>query len=460
METVTRLFRSNSSDTVDAELFRPAPRTRGYLLLLGSAASGGHPSRERLHLIADVLEVGRRRPRSGRSVRILVLDDPCVSAAHARLCQTARGFEVVDLDSRNGTFVDGIAVKRQRLSDGALLFFGGYAAVFRYLSADTAAAIQLDLREPFGPVPTASPVMATALRKLRRLAPTTESLLLTGETGTGKEVYARAIHRASGRRGKFVGLNCAAIPVELVESELFGYARGAHSQASQAKRGLIEQAQGGTLFLDEIGDMPRGAQAKLLRFLQEREVLPLGGAQARPVDVRVLAATAHVDGQADRPAVRKDLVMRLGTQPVVLPPLRARPEDIGALARHFLGPREVALDNSAFLAVCLHDWPGNVRELEKVVREAVALREGNGPIQLEHLPPALAGRLRPPARQPPPHGRRQRRIAPGRQELERLLERHEGRVADVARQLDRRWGVVWRWMKRHGFEPGQFRKPR
>jgi transcriptional regulator with PAS, ATPase and Fis domain len=245
--------------------------------------------------------------------------------------------------------------------------------------------------------------------------------------------------------------------MELVESELFGYARGAHSQASHAKRGLIEEAEGGTLFLDEIGDMPRGAQAKLLRFLQEREVVPLGSATSRRVDVRVVAATAECPDAADRPQMRRDLLMRVGTRPIVLPPLRDRPEDIGVLANYFLAGTSVAFDNRAFLSLCLHDWPGNVRELQKVVREALIFSEGRGPLRLEHLPGALAARFTAPAKAQTPV-RRPRRTGPSREELQTLLERHGGSVADVARNLDRRWGVVWRWMKRYGLETRPHRR--
>jgi DNA-binding NtrC family response regulator len=459
MRPAEPLFQSQTSLTAEVDLLRSAAPVRPYLLSLGSAAVHDQASNERIHGVDDGLEVGRRRPRSGRGVPMLALADRSVSSKHARISRVADGFEVLDLESRNGTFVDGRAITRQPLRDGSILFFGGHAAVFRLLSEDSLAAISADLTSPFGPVPTASATMAIAIHKLRRLAPSTEPVFLTGETGTGKEVYARAVHRASGRRGRFVALNCAAIPAELVESELFGYARGAHSQASQGKRGLIEQAEGGTLFLDELGDMPRPAQAKLLRFLQEREVLALGSTELRRVDARVVAATAAIDADDGRPAIRKDLMMRLGTEPVVLPPLRERPEDIGELTHHFLGPEPVHFETPAFLALCLHDWPGNVRELEKVIREARLLREGPGPIGLDQLPTALTARFRRPTKmQASP--RRSPRAAPGKDELRRLLEDHDGRVADVARLLDRQWSVVWRWIKRHDLDPDTFRKPR
>jgi len=450
---------SKTSETFEAELEPAATAVRPHLLLLGSATRGACPPEARLQPFEDGLEVGRGRSKARSSARLLALDDGCVSSHHARIERTAQGFFVIDLGSRNGTLVDGRAVQRHRLRDGALLFFGGYAAVFRLLTAEAVVAIEEDLRDPLGPVATSSPAMALAIRKLRRLAPTPDSILLNGETGTGKEVYARAIHRASGRRGKFVALNCAAIPTELVESELFGYARGAHSQASQAKRGLIEQAEGGTLFLDELGDMSRAAQAKLLRFLQEREVTPLGGSQARLVDVRVVAATAQLEGDDPQPALRRDLLMRLGTQPIVLPPLRERPEDLGALAAHFLGARGT-FDNRAFLAVSLYEWPGNVRELEKVLRDAALFRDGEGPIQLQHLPAAVTARLGAPPASQVPGQRRSPRAAPEKQQLIALLQEHQGSVADVARQLDRRWSVVWRWIKRHQLDPESYRRSR
>jgi transcriptional regulator with PAS, ATPase and Fis domain len=451
--------RSRTTETADAELCRPEAPLRPYLLLIGSAESGGATGCERLQPVDEALEIGRGRPKLARGSRKLGVADRCVSSAHARIARTATGFEVIDLDSRNGTFVDGRAVERQGLRDGALLFFGGFAAIFRYVTDQALSAIEQDLRAPFGPVATVSPIMALTLRRLRQLAPTPEEILLTGETGTGKEVHARAIHRASRRSGKFVGINCAAIPHELVESELFGYARGAHSQAAQAKRGLIEQAEGGTLFLDELGEMPRGAQAKLLRFLQERELLPLGSAQARRVDVRVIAATGHLEWEQQRPALRRDLLMRLGTEPIVLPPLRERAEDIGALAKHFLGPQAAAFDNRAFLGLCLHPWPGNVRELLKVVREALIYSDGKGPITLDHLPRALGDRFAVAPRERASQ-RRSPRQAPSRAELEQLLEQHAGSVAEVARALDRRWAVVWRIMKRHGLDPTPFRSAR
>jgi transcriptional regulator with PAS, ATPase and Fis domain len=192
-----------------------------------------------------------------------------VSGRHARISRTRQdGFEVVDLGSKNGTLVEGRAVTgATAIADKTMLFVGEHALMVRLHDEATLAAIREDQLRPLGPVPTLEGRMARALRRLRRLAVTDDEILLTGETGVGKEVYARAVHAASGRTGRFVALNCAALPTALVESELFGFARGAHSQAATSKPGLIDEAEHGTLFLDEIGDMPAEAQAKLLRFL-------------------------------------------------------------------------------------------------------------------------------------------------------------------------------------------------
>ena len=243
-------------------------------------------------------------------------------------------------------------------------------------------AIKAELVAPLGPVATASPALAVACDRLRRLAASEGELFIVGETGVGKEVYARAVHEASGRKGRFVAINCAAIPRELVESELFGYRAGAHSTAHQAKAGLIEEAEGGTLFLDEIGEMTPEAQIKMLRFLQDRELTPLGSTRPRQMDVRIIAATNRtVAGRGQGPAgLRDDIVARLGAAPIHLPPLRNRIEDLGALAATLPGGRRARraprFEQPAFRALTLHAWPLNVRELEKIVTTAAVLTGG------------------------------------------------------------------------------------
>jgi transcriptional regulator with PAS, ATPase and Fis domain len=299
---------------------------------------------------------------------------------------------------------------------------------------------------PFGPVPAASPALALQLARLRKLARTGTELLLVGETGVGKEICARAIHRASGRTGPFRAINCASVPAALIESELFGYWAGAHSTARVAKSGLVEMAEGGTL-LDEIGDMAPDLQAKIFRFLQDRMVTPLGSTRARRVDVRIIAATTRLRVGRGPEALRGDLVARLGAEPIVLPPLRERPEEVSALAAHFAGDA-AAIEPAALRALCLYGWPLNVRELEKAIKSAVAISEG-GLLRLEHLPSAVRGGLEHGA---PVGVRRRVRPGPDRGTLKRLLEKHGGNVASVARKLDRHWTVVGRWVAHHGLK--------
>ncbi|HZZ85683.1 MAG TPA: sigma-54 dependent transcriptional regulator [Anaeromyxobacteraceae bacterium] len=240
-----------------------------------------------------------------------------------------------------------------------------------------------------------SEAMAEVLRQVRKVAPLKTTVLLSGESGTGKELVARALHELSPRASlPFVAVNCGAIPAELVESELFGHVKGAFTDASRNKLGLVAEADGGTLFLDEIGELPQGLQVKLLRFLQEGEIRRVGDTRSEPVDVRVVAASARDLGRAvEQGQFREDLFYRLNVVGIRLPPLRERPGDVEPLARHFLA-RYARLRPEAPVAgfapgalEALRDWrwPGNVRELEHAVERAVVLCEG-GLIREEDLP--------------------------------------------------------------------------
>jgi two-component system response regulator AtoC len=234
------------------------------------------------------------------------------------------------------------------------------------------------------PIVAASPIMIEVLELMERAAEFKTTVLLTGESGTGKEVLARAIHAQSGRREEgFVAVNCGAIPEALLESELFGHAKGAFTGADRARRGLFVEANGGTLFLDEIGELPPALQVKLLRALQEEEVRPVGETKPRQVDVRLLAATAR-DLEADVASgrFREDLFYRLNVLRVHVPPLRDRKQDIPLLVDHFLARfREAlgrpvrAVSEDALESLVGYAWPGNVRELENVIERAVILAE-------------------------------------------------------------------------------------
>jgi two-component system nitrogen regulation response regulator GlnG len=237
-------------------------------------------------------------------------------------------------------------------------------------------------RVDLGGIVGGSPAMQQIYKAVGKVAGTELTVLLRGESGTGKELVARAVHENSRRKGRpFVPVNCAAIPRELLESELFGHERGAFTGAVSARRGRFEQAEGGTVFLDEIGDMDLSLQTKLLRVLQERRIERLGGEGSIPVDVRIVAATNQdLEAAVARRAFREDLFYRLNVVTIHLPPLRDRREDIPALVTHFLAAfdreQKVApriFSPEAMESMQTYDWPGNVRELENVVKRSAAL---------------------------------------------------------------------------------------
>jgi formate hydrogenlyase transcriptional activator len=227
-----------------------------------------------------------------------------------------------------------------------------------------------------------SPALESVLEQVERVAPTGSTVLIQGETGTGKELIARAIHNISSRCGRsFIKLNCAAIPLDLLESELFGHEKGAFTGAIAQKIGRFELADKGTLFLDEVGDIPPALQPKLLRVLQEQEFERLGGTRTHQVDVRLVAATNRdLTEMARRGEFRSDLYYRLNVFPILLPPLRARAEDIPALVTHFvdmfsrrMGRRIEHIPPNTMSALSSYQWPGNVRELQNLIERAVIL---------------------------------------------------------------------------------------
>lgn len=238
-----------------------------------------------------------------------------------------------------------------------------------------------------------SDAIQAVVRRAEKIAGTDISTLLLGESGTGKEVFARSIHEHSSRKDKpFVAINCASIPENLLESELFGYEKGAFTGANKTTLGKIETAQGGTLFLDEIGDMPIGLQAKMLRFLQERVIERVGGRSEIPVDIRVICAT-HRDLQSmvSEETFREDLYYRIGEIPIFIPPLRDRDQDIILLARTFLNQyreefnaKAKTFSEGAIAAMLAHKWPGNIREMQNKLKSAVIMAEGSV-VQAEDL---------------------------------------------------------------------------
>jgi len=256
-------------------------------------------------------------------------------------------------------------------------------------------------RDRFNEIVGSAPAMAEVFRLMESAAATPITVLIEGETGTGKELVARGIHRASARAdAPFLAVNCAAVSETLLESELFGHRKGAFTGATQDHRGLFEAATGGTIFLDEVGEMPVAMQAKLLRVLQQGEIIPVGDTRARKVDVRVISATNRdLNAEVVKQAFRQDLYYRLAVFPIPLPPLRQRREDVPLLVERLLrgiGTRHQVeingIDRAAVDLLQRYDWPGNVRELENVLERAVALSRPGETIGAAHLPVTVRGR--------------------------------------------------------------------
>lgn len=256
---------------------------------------------------------------------------------------------------------------------------------------------QIEERYDFEKMVGESNEITSVIAEVKKIANSKSNVLLLGETGTGKELVARAIHFNSARQDKpFVPINCSAIPENLLESELFGYVKGAFTGAVGSKRGLFEEANGGTVFLDEIGDLSQQLQAKLLRVMDDHEIRPLGGVQSRKVDIRFIAATNIDIVKAVREGLfREDLYYRINVVSITLPPLRERKEDIVILAKHFLekysqeiGKQVKFIDDQALRLLMNYSWPGNVRELQNIIERAVLITESNT-LFPEHLPEGM-----------------------------------------------------------------------
>jgi len=314
----------------------------------------------------------------------------------------------------------------------------------------------------YGDMVGISKVMCDLFRTLDRIAPSDVTVLIAGESGTGKELAARAIHDNSGRRaGPFVALNCAAVPENLQESELFGHEKGAFTGASGRRVGRFEQANGGTLMLDEVGELSPGLQAKLLRALQERKFYRVGGDREIDIDVRILAAT-HRDLYADTQAgrFRLDLFYRLAVFEVSIPPLRERSEDVLVLAKRFLTElrRQYDQDGSAMSAAAAellraHVWPGNVRELRNALERAV-VAAGDGTIEPHHLPPRIRN-----GEEATPPGAVATRETPDNithiEDVERkaivdAIDATDGNVSEVIRRLGIPRTTLYRKLKKYG----------
>jgi DNA-binding NtrC family response regulator len=404
-------------------------------------ASGSH-----VRAIDRTLVVG------SASAADLVVADPTVSRLHAELEPRDDGIWVRDLGSRNGTFVGEVLVERARLSPAMSVRVGSTALT---LADPVEASVELWPSDHFGEMFGRSPAMRELFMTLARVATLDSTVLLVGETGTGKELAASAVHAGSRRAsGPFVVVDCGGLPEQLLESELFGHAKGAFTGAAAASEGAIEAANGGTVFLDELGELPIAMQPKLLRVLETRTVRRVGEATHRPVDVRYVCAT-HRDlpAMVNDGTFREDLYFRVAVLPVTLPPLRERLEDIPLLLEKFLPDLPDAERQALLAEVAGRRWRGNVRELrnfaERVAalgaRRALAMADGAA------RPTAGAGQAAMPDGLPS-FQTSYRAFTDGmeREYLRQLMTRHAGNAAEAAREagIDRTY--VYRLLRKHG----------
>jgi DNA-binding NtrC family response regulator len=418
----------------------------------------------------------------GREASDIELDVNAVSRRHAAVTASNEVYAIRDLGSRNGTLVDGRPVDACVLEHGSEIRVGDAILKFVDENAEDYAAYRIDgvALAPDGRRASRTTSLVGGFQmdriaaEIERIAPAELTVMLLGESGTGKEVVARELHETSQRSGRFCAINCAAIPAQLIESELFGYKRGAFSGADRDKPGLIRTAHEGTLLLDEIGDMPLEAQAKLLRVLQSKEVFPLGATTPERVDVRIICATHRDLSRLQQSgAFREDLFARLNEYQVRLPPLRDRKEDIYMLSRAFLvrQGRPELTPSFKFMTGLLHyDWPYNVRELEAAIKRCVALADGAilGEAQLpDSVRDAMADygkRIAAGGRPSGPPGSGSGIMTPSRSsipsdiELRALLEQHGGNIAAVGRELGKARMQIHRWMKRYGIEVDDYRE--
>ncbi len=405
-------------------------------------------------LTGERLVVGREGSGEGA----LELHDAEVSRGHLAIeVEGAAGaatleYLVEDQGSRNGVHADGARVTRARLRHGTVVRLGSTLLLFDV--AELPAGAELDGESDHLPGPSLA--LGRIRAEIRAVAGGPAPVLILGDSGTGKERIAEELHRQSGRSGPFVPINCAAISAELAESELFGHVAGAFTGATSKSPGVFMSADRGTLFLDEIGELPTALQPKLLRALAKGEVRPVGSAEIRHADVRIVAATHRdLERAAREGGFRGDLLARLSGWTITVPPLVERKQDVLALAQRFLlaAGHPGALTADAAEALLLHPWRYNVRELEQVVGSAVIRARGE-PIDLPHLPRELARPLEarggevvevaPPLALLIPRDR-----APTADELRTVLDQLGGSISEVAAFFGKDRKQVYRWMKRH-----------
>jgi len=331
----------------------------------------------------------------------VILEDESVSRYHARIFLEQEDYFVQDLSSTNGTWVNGVRVREAFLKSGCTVRVGH--SNLRFSALDERVEIQPSAREAMGDIVGKSIRMREIFTIVEKIAPTAATVILEGETGTGKEVVARTFHRFSARASQpFIVVDCGAVPENLIESELFGHEKGSFTGALASRQGLFEMAHGGTLFLDEIGELALDLQPKLLRALEQREIRRVGSNRPIKIDVRVIAATnRNLQDEVKAGRFREDLYYRLSVVRIQLPPLRERREDTPLLVRHLLKnglfnrgadgvSRVKGVSREVLDALMAYEWPGNVRELVNVIERACSFAEGEF-LLIEDLPEHVSG---------------------------------------------------------------------
>ncbi|MFI5301720.1 MAG: sigma 54-interacting transcriptional regulator [Polyangiales bacterium] len=471
-----------STLTMNLDRRSGAPGESVASFLFQVIASDRPRSKPARHLLDDLDEVllgrglGAAERIDERTLRRLVIPvaDAHVSSNHAKLERLLGRWTLIDLGSKNGTIVNAASAQRHALEDGDVVEIGRTLFVFRDSVTDTRAASASDDARQLG-LDTLWPPLERATSTLAELARSRVSIVLRGETGTGKEVVARALHSLSGRRGPLVPVNCGALPPTLVESTLFGHKKGSFSGATDDQPGLVRASDGGTLFLDEIGDLPLASQTALLRVLQESEVMPVGASRPVRVDLRVVAATHHdLEAMVADGRFRSDLWARLSGHVHALPALRDRREDLGLIVAGILEQlatetpfaRDVAIDLAAARAMLRYDWPRNIRELHKALSTAIVLAFAHRSpmVTLEHLPKAIANgpsRVEASCEDDEADDSSSRPLSQEEQrhrdELIALLREHHGNLAAIARVVGKGRTQVQRWLKRYALNAESYR---
>lgn len=357
----------------------------------------GSPSQKEFTFDQPVVTIGTSPEND------IILNDDTVSRQHCRINQHDDDYIIHDLESTNGTFLNGVRIQSAFLEPGLILAIGD--AQLRFNPIDEQIPVRPIMSENFGSIVARSIKMRELFGILEKVAPTNATVILEGETGTGKEVVAKTIHEFSDRAQKaFIVFDCGAVPESLIESELFGHEKGAFTGANAMRKGLFELADNGTIFLDELGELNYELQPKLLRVLEQREIRRVGGNAAIPINVRIIAATnRNLADEVKAGRFREDLFYRLSVVGLTLPPLRDRPDDIPLLIRHFLHTQafnrygeDLKIKNivpEVFKILQSYDWPGNVRELLNVVERAASFAQGDT-FTLEDIPQSIRNPVR------------------------------------------------------------------